>query len=337
MGSFSVYCELSKVTISAGMKCGVVFLAPERLSEAGGRTPICPPIWGTYNDYGGIEDIEESAFTRMIETVYGKNISDLFESCYEETEKELAYCWVSRDVYEKMAAYHPSGFRRVDNIDTGKFEVLTFLGMTKLEGHRKDIEPQYAGIEAKDLPNGVGRYSQVWEGHGLRVYSDGTYLECDKYHSEALKKLGIPFPADFATCENQNLFHLFKTKQERKAVCGLFGAFGRSGFSFLDSMEDLIIKLESVLEGLGAVPPERKPQKGIRGMMSLISAELEDDLVAQALADLLTVTLNSMSFSFKWSPMQQYSTPQCGEYEIHQHMLEIFAEVNKAQINEDEE
>ena len=125
MGSWSVYCETSKIAITAGDECVIL---PIRKNTGRGyqpNMPACLPIFGTYNDYGGMEDIIEDENTKLIESHFGITIDEfvvLFVdghltynreeadeikgriNCWEELE-DWNFMWINREVYLSQPAF----------------------------------------------------------------------------------------------------------------------------------------------------------------------------------------------------------------------------------------
>lgn len=71
MGSWSVNCGISNITITAGTEC---VLLPLKTNENGeGYLPYLPatlPIFGEYDDYGGIENIIEDDGQTSVRVFY---------------------------------------------------------------------------------------------------------------------------------------------------------------------------------------------------------------------------------------------------------------------------
>lgn len=61
------------------------------------------------------------------------------------------------------------------------------------------------------------------------------------------------------------------------------------------------------------------------------------DQYCDLLAEMINVTNNLFYMSSCWRPHELYLTPQCGEYKLHQILLEEFARINKSYIDEDDE
>lgn len=82
MGHFHYACVASQVPIMNQDEC-YVFLTADTLS--GGYEPrsvVGEPILGKYNDYGSIEDIVETPFTKTLEEFFGLSIDDILD-CIE--------------------------------------------------------------------------------------------------------------------------------------------------------------------------------------------------------------------------------------------------------------
>lgn len=79
MGSYNYSCGLSHASIGEGDRVGVILIEPNEYSyqDRGCRIgatdtyyPTAPPIFGKYNDYGSIRDIEQSPAVNYIESKY---------------------------------------------------------------------------------------------------------------------------------------------------------------------------------------------------------------------------------------------------------------------------
>jgi hypothetical protein len=92
MGSFNVGCGLTNMSIGAGDKVGLLLLAKPIYDNSGIRSnsnttsyirctdvfaPYLPPIYGEYDDYGLIENIEPSVTTELLEEMFTAPISSI--------------------------------------------------------------------------------------------------------------------------------------------------------------------------------------------------------------------------------------------------------------------
>jgi hypothetical protein len=220
MGSFSYSCQLSGLPITSGVKCAIVMMLPngenyydnsEKHYRKYGSSHFCSndgpnvffneyafPIFGTYNDYGGIEDIIKDDNTECLEEHFGLSIEDictvLCDNRKDEYYKENnRYCesakildkdnslhmlllktsaiWLQGDFYKKLS----TKFGGEDNkLDIGVNGILTKLGFNFI-GKNKEKE----------------RYNLEYEKDGLKIYTDGNWINIPKesiYDLKALKR-----------------------------------------------------------------------------------------------------------------------------------------------------
>lgn len=173
MGSYNVGCGISNLSVNHGEEIGVVILreTPDYLSyqkiPKSGRSlyvyntdiykPLVPPVFGSYDDYGGIEDIEESATTKFLEQKFLK--------CIDEV---LACIHCDRGIYSQYGKIHEfyadktSEFYGYGSASIG--ERLVMLGFTKGDGEKSGVEVySFGGFNLFHYPeNGqwvVGRES----------------------------------------------------------------------------------------------------------------------------------------------------------------------------------
>lgn len=99
MGSFSVACSISKISINYGDKCVLIPIYKNPIykdsygyclaSPCDRYMPLIMPIVGYYNDYGGIEDIEKDKNTELIERYFGISIEDFCECIQYRDYKKI--------------------------------------------------------------------------------------------------------------------------------------------------------------------------------------------------------------------------------------------------------
>ncbi len=179
MGSWSVYCGISQIAITAGNKC---VLLPLKENNGDGYSPYIPatlPIFGEYDDYGGMEKIEKNESTKLIEEHFGISIEDfvkifvdwktyerreikpIIEKCknYEELEK-WTFMFIDREVYDFMSSHYDGS----ESADLGDKGILEYLGF------------KYLGVDENNPTYDPKRFNQVWEFEGRKFYSDGSTL-----------------------------------------------------------------------------------------------------------------------------------------------------------------
>lgn len=88
MGSFNVACGISNLSINEGDEVGFVILGQSIKARYGSRTngrssytystdlhePFLPPVYGKYDDYGNIAEVQESLTTKIIENMFHKPV-----------------------------------------------------------------------------------------------------------------------------------------------------------------------------------------------------------------------------------------------------------------------
>lgn len=225
MGSFSYSCVLTGLPICSGDQ---VVLLPLRMrdklwdnsetsvrkagkssfvSNEGERvffTEGTYPIFGKYNDYGGIEDIEKDDNTKAIEEYFGVTIeefcmylccgrkdgweTDEFSDCYgidKKTDKYkeivcLSATWFRRGIYDKLVIDVPdSDFGSYDEMELGNKELLEGLGFEFM----KDLNE---GMEFKETQKNENRYHYLYQKGKIKVKSDGTWINISTSTKESV-------------------------------------------------------------------------------------------------------------------------------------------------------
>ena len=315
MGSWSVYCGISNIAITSGNKC---VLLPLKKTEAGEYLPLLPstlPIFGTYDDYGGLEDIEEDDNTKLIEEHFNCSIHDFCQrftrGCIDsgdveehlmknEEIKNWKFMFIDRQVYDFLITTKKSDG---GNLDFGKKEILTLLGF------------KYNGINNENTCFDPKRFNKEWEYQDQLFYSDGTWLHTstgeaiyyfnDTTWSKVLKSY-IDIPEDKMWIGEKTTPQMWRYTSEEFLKRELFYIIGIDYYELA--------------------------YRGIKGKY-ISNLEKFGDIMA----DLITLRRNIHSMSGYFVPYVLYLTPQCGEYEDHQLLLDKFAEINKSYVREREE
>jgi hypothetical protein len=122
MGMWSVYCGASNITINTDQECCIIPIK-EEYPEIMSWIPQSLPIFGKYNDYGGMYDIVEDDNTKLISEHFGITIQEFvdfltsskYDDEYKVTKKKIGrkgkltdikgwhYMWVNKEVYEFMS------------------------------------------------------------------------------------------------------------------------------------------------------------------------------------------------------------------------------------------
>jgi hypothetical protein len=328
MGSWSVYCSISKIAITSGQEC--VFLPLRKVKHNSSYLPYIPatlPIFGSYDDYGGIEDIVEDENTKWIEKHFNCTIHDF---CYFFTRgmirldeddfpkhlndveeiKEWKFMWIDRKVYDFMSTHKDSGFGGAGDHDYGKPKMLEYLGFN------------FIGESEKNNTYDPKRFTQIWEKDGVIFNSDGSWLQCGK---EGIHRLTgnwaaitqfVSIPEDKMDIANKYKWELWKIADEDDYNDLLFWILGVDRYSS---------SRYSRIFGNGT---DKAPTTLVGGYTKDVN------LFGDRMAELVTIRHNLHCMSGYFEPFVKHLTPQCGEYKSHQVILEKFAEINKSIITE---
>ena len=359
MGSWSVYCAISRITITAGRKA--VFLPLRKNVDGVGYDKFIPatlPIFGEYNDYGCIENIEDDENTKFLEAKFGFSAQEIcdflvdgrrdFNSEYSDWKgKEnldvisgWRYMWIDREVWDFLKSYHPDGFGRKGDFDFGNPDILKQFGF------------EYTG-KSKDK-----RYTDKYElkigKKTLKVISDGTWCHTEDgkhniYTLKDLANLGIDV-SKFENQEEQNIWRVldYKTRLQKLGYAIGIDRSYDPDFDFGDIYADFnrekyierYSKHMSAEEVIGFVDHIEKriaEKKEVCNISKDYAKLMKDsEYVCDTLADMITIKHNMYAASTSWEPYILYITPQCGEHNQHQKMLEAFANINSKLCIEEE-
>ena len=192
MGDYNVSCGVSRISLGGGDKCVLIPLTKTKFSDdiddgacyvsndgpCGRFHPITLPIFGEYNSYGMLENIEENCNTKAIEQYYGCSIKDFVDhmcsshhspiKTNKKVPKKPFGMFVKREVYD-MLANNPMGeFGEEENCfkdtDLSAF-VLRYLGFVEDTTIERDSKERYnRPFKHEKIPN-------------LIIWSDGTWIE----------------------------------------------------------------------------------------------------------------------------------------------------------------
>lgn len=195
MGSFSYTCQLSGLPITSGTKCAILPMLPrddfydngEAHFRNYGKSMFCSnegvniffnelafPIFGKYDDYGGIEDIIHDDNTKCLEEYFEMSIEDICKIfCDSEKPKsknpklnllsKTSLVWFHTDFYKKLASEKSASWK--ESLDLGVRGILLKLGF------------KYNNTGKQE------RYNQEYEKDGLKIYSDGNWINVSSQNS----------------------------------------------------------------------------------------------------------------------------------------------------------
>jgi len=324
MGSWSVCCGISNIAITSGNKCVLLPLKENCGSETRDWQPATLPIFGEYNDYGGIEKIEEDDNTKLIEEHFGISIyefceflvdgkftygreeaKEIFKKIKNKKEvEEWRFMWIDRQVYDFMKIYQDEYHKGYMDFGTPKMLKLLGFELVKESDSFNNYDPK--------------RFKQLWKKGDVEIFSDGRTI---------------------LTKENQYVYHFGKGNETSietyfEVPKELEYLKGKSQYEAWRLMESHKVKSE-----IGWILGNRYDFDFVEEFLSkkvcepkILYKKYFSDLqrFGDRIAQLINVNQNLHPMSGQFSPHVLYLTPQCGEYEMHQKILEKFAEINKS-------
>ena len=337
MGSWSVACNISNIAITAGNKCVMLPLKKNRYSETRKWQAATLPIFGSYDDYGGIEDIEEDDNTKMIEEYFGISIAEFAEflvdgkftydrdEAKETSEKmknfkeaeDWRFMWIDRQVYDFMILNHDEHDKGYN--DYGTPEMMERFGFKLVEN------PENVENYAPD------RFNQLWRKGDVELYSDGETLLSKEsryvYHfgkgDEYSLETYFEVPEEFQYLKDKSKYEAWRLMSESKARLELSSILSDRYDFEREEFEELRALLGDIIK----TKPKLLHQK--------YYADL--DRFGDRIVGLVNLLHNLYPMSSDLTPHVLYLTPQCGEYREHQKILEKFSEINKSYIHDEDE
>jgi len=331
MGSWSVYCGISQIAITAGQKC--VFLPLKKVLYDNSYLPYLPatlPIFGEYDDYGGIENIEKDANTELIEKHFNCTIEEFCHfftrGCIRDDEddfpkklkkvKEIQnwkFMFIDRKVYDFMSTNIQDGFGGKGQLDFGNPAILELIGFKRVGDTTED-----------DGCRDYKRYNQKWELNGEFFFSDGNWLNHKdgsvyELTGQEYNNLSdyVEIPQDKLWLKDKAMWELWEYLDKNKQAKELYWILG------LDRSYWIVKMFRD---------PDKQDYNGIE-------YKYAEDVKSfgKGLCDLVTIRHNLHPMSSYFAPFVNYLTPQCGEFDQHQVILDKFAEINKTYIEPEED
>lgn len=334
MGSWSVYCGISNIAITSGHECALLPLKDSK-STSDSYLPYIPatlPIFGEYDDYGGLENIKENENTKMIEEYFGISILDFTKiftdwKTYERSEmepiianmkhyKELEdwkFMFIDKKVYDFMS----TNCSEKGHLEFGNPKLLELIGF------------EYVGINNDGPAHDQKRFNQEWKFDNKLFYGDGTWLHYGKndhiyyFNEKGYGKASslvnqINVPEDKMWIGEKTMVQLWKIFSANKQKELLSHIIGRR-YSSYDDMSTFMQETYSIKPVVKIIPAKSIDEKYIQQILTF----------GDGLAELVTVRNNLHPMSGHFAPFVQYLTPQCGEFQTHQKILNKFSEINK--------
>jgi hypothetical protein len=340
MGSWSVSCGISNIAITARQECVILPIKENKNGE--GYLPYVIatlPIFGKYDDYGGIEDIEINKNTELIESYFGVTISEfcvylvdgkntydreeakeIFEKMLnKDVAENIMFMWIDRKVYDFMSTHISKGYDGAGHLAMGTPELLKFIGF------------EYIG---ENPDNGIGhdpkRYRHEWKFQDKTFFSDNRWVNYGTSGIYSMKELSkiVNIPEDKKFLFDKAQWQLWNIMSKRDIFhnfCGIFG-YSRSDILDIDFSQDILDKMPAFRETYS---------KNNNDLFRKYIDDIEN--FGDSLAELRTIRANLYPMSGKFTPHVLYLTPQCGEYKEHQVMLDEFSKINRSYIFEEDE
>ena len=101
MGSFSVACQISGITIGYEKDVVLFPLIEDKGVNFGLKyyKLYCTPIFGKYGDYGQIMDVQENISTKILTNIHG-SLENFLQKLDKGVDDGIKYCFVDREVYD---------------------------------------------------------------------------------------------------------------------------------------------------------------------------------------------------------------------------------------------
>lgn len=329
MGSWSVYCGISNITIASGDKC--VLLPIKENTSHEGYLPYLPatlPIFGTYDDYGGLENIEEDDNTKLIETHFGVNIHGFcqyftrgqIQPTDEEIPQEMhnikelsgwKFMYINREVYDFMSTYVHDEYGEHN------------LGN---EGLLKKLGAKYLG----EFKNKDKRYKHFWDLNGLELKSDGDWVNTVKED----KLVYSHDPKEYIEVLSEDKIKILKSAPE--TLWKIYGnKYASEHLYWVIGVRSHYYSTMEMMEGMSDRGKDKFSSGNLFSSYTGINYSYINkiDNFGDKIAQLSIIRKNMYSFSQYFNPYVLYLTPQCGEYQHHQKIIEKFSEINKSNNN----
>lgn len=347
MGSWSVSCGISNIAITSGNPCVIIPLKKSKGLSYQKYQPATLPIFGVYNDYGGMENIEVNSNTKFIEEHFGVTIDEFVEflvdgkHTYERNEakdikkrindvdniEEMRFMWVDRQVYDFMTIFQDTWYK--GHGDFGTPEFMELFGFTL----DKDTIP-----EGKDNYD-PKRFKYVYRKGDVMMYSDGkTLLAPGRSYVYDFGKGGQSSIETYFDVPEE--LHYLKELGEHEMWRLMSHGWFRDKMAYLmadrytfenSTLEYLLEKMNANLSQEDIAYDKRIRERNLSRIKEIGPKYFLDiDTFGDDIVKLYNFYGNFHPMSAQFMPHTLYLTPQCGEHRQHQKMLEKFCEINRS-------
>jgi hypothetical protein len=310
MGHWSVNCGISNIPITCGQECVVLLIRKARIRLQGESwMSSVLPIYGYYDNYGGLESIEENENTKMIESYFNHSIHDFVyfftRGCIsiEEVEEEFpelmenieiknwSFMFIDRKVFDFLSTHN--SYMEFDETK------LNLLGFSSLEGNRYKKQDKVFHLV----------YDRLY-GSGLKTF-DRMYDHIDK----------LDLTDEEIKLAKSSKFQLWRHyTYDMEFMQSLLNSLG------LDRLD--MISLVGISNN-----PIKSP-KDIQQMYINMLIE-KNPFIIDEMVKLLTLRINIGDISSYFKPHELYVTKQDGARRESQMILEKFVEINRNYLEEE--
>lgn len=329
MGSWSVYCGISNITITCGQKC--VLLPLKKAGDDRGRggyfsyIAAAPPIFGEYDDYGGVEEIEKDDYTDLVESHFQCKIEEFCqfftrgiirqdEEDYpihlmeNEEMKDWDFMFIDRKVYDYFSKYVMKSDR--GHLDFGRPEILKLLGF------------EFVGESNKNPTYDPKRFNQHWKFQDKDFWGDNHWLSCGKesvyFFDGEYSSLSsfITIPEELKWLGEVSMVQLWtylKPEDQKQSILWFFGVSAREAMS--DLLQGVIEYNEKLGTPLTEALQELYAKYGKKDKTLLDKIKNNLDKYGQRCSEMTNIAINMRPLSGDFRPHHPYLTPQCGERE----------------------
>ena len=229
MGSFNKIGFVSSLPILSGDETVLVFMIPNKYNE-GKNSGVCYstdwfepaflPVYGVYDDYGRIENVQDTKAVKFIENFFGIDIMTMIEEVDDnavgrggkkctairnkEIYEKLTFGLELARVYEKMASYKRLAYHGDGNTQFW----LEKMGFTQIENNTISERYKYTWVHP-DIPG--------FQYHSDRSHGHLFNLSTGKEHS------GYTFHPSYLENEMSKISKTYKSNltEDDKQLCSV--------------------------------------------------------------------------------------------------------------------
>lgn len=356
MGHSSIYCAISKLPITSGEMVMIPIVKSGNL-EGLNYAFTGFPIFGTYNTYSSMENIERTPYVEALEKHFGLSIDEIVKtimwantwSRIETNDNirlvelsQLSYFPIDREIWDKIIIqYQPTEY----NLPTyNKHSILKFLGF---EMYKSGSMSEFKHKDCETI------FESNWIGSFKVKNGDGKSLSFNTKHYEwedtFTKYFDIPEEKKFIIDgKPEDMFKIMEGKEFWEYFNWILGnvnilppkpLFDENGneVNRAKYINDLFLKLSSEDTSKEEIYETRKK------ISSLIDTDIEDNMIKiyrdnvdsykDEVLSLYKLYNIMIYYSTPLSPINTYMVTQDGELVECVKIINLISEVSNARIN----